>query len=448
MAPPSPRSLRLSAVVFCLVLLVACGTEGVATSPADSPAAPLQRVSAGSGGAQGNGPSGEPAISGDGRFIAFSSQASNLVDGDTNGNRDIFVHDRETGITQRVSVASDGTQGDGSSGQPAISADGRFVAFFSFAANLVPGDTNGTGDVFLHELQTGLTRRVSVSTGGAQGNGFSSTPSISGDGRFIAFESSASNLVAGNNNNNTDVFVHDRLEDSTQGAWANPKQFGNLPGGAPKISADGLVVAFAVHLQDWASDDTRGRSQVLVRDLTTGVTAPAGGNPVSDFGIGAAGALSISADGSWVALRSNATDLVPGDTNQADDVFVIGRERGTVWRASVDSAGDQGNGASGEPTVSGDGRFVAFWSVAFNLLEQDSNGTGDIFVHDQETGITRQVSVGHDGADGDGSSASPSISADARFIAFESEASNLVPDDTNGLQDVFVAVSPLHHGNR
>ena len=198
-------------MVFCLVLLVACGPEGLATPPADNPAGPLQRVSVDSSGAQGNGPSGEPAISADGRFIAFSSQASNLVDGDTNASRDIFVHDRETGITQRVSVASDGTQANGSSGQPAISADGRFVAFFSFAANLVPGDTNGTGDVFLHEIQTGLTRRVSVSTGGAQGNGFSSTPSISGDGRLIAFESSASNLVVGDNNNNTDGFVHDRL---------------------------------------------------------------------------------------------------------------------------------------------------------------------------------------------------------------------------------------------
>ena len=448
MAPPSTRSPRLPALVFCVFLLVACGPEGLATPPAESPARPLQRVSVDSSGAQGNGPSGEPAISADGRFIAFSSQASNLVDGDTNGSRDIFVHDRETGITQRVSVASDGIQGNGSSGQPAISADGRFVAFFSFAANLVPGDTNGTGDVFLHELQTGLTHRVSVSTGGAQGNGFSSTPSISGDGRFIAFESSASNLVAGDNNNNTDVFVHDRLEGSTQGAWANPQRFGNLPGGAPEISADGLVVAFAVHLQDWASDDTQGRSQVLVRDILTGVTALAGGNPENVFGIGAAGALSISADGSWVALRSNATDLVPGDTNQADDVFVIGREGGTVWRASVDSAGDQGNGTSREPTVSGDARFIAFSSDAFNLVEQDSNGIGDIFVHDRETGITHRVSAGPDGADSDGRSASPSISADARFIAFESEASNLAPEDTNGHQDVFVAVNPLQQGDR
>ena len=449
MAPPSiVLPLLLAAAVFGVVLLMACGAGAVETPLIDAPASTLQRVSVDSGGAQGNGPSGEPAISTDGRFIAFSSQASNLVDQDTNGSRDIFVHDRDTGITRRVSVAADGTQGNGSSGQPAISANGRFVAFFSMATNLVPGDTNLTGDVFLHELETGLTRRVSVASGGVQGNGFSSTPSISGDGRFIAFESSASNLVAGDNNNNTDVFVHDRIEGSTQGAWANPPTLENLPGGAPEISADGLVVAFAVHLQDWASDDAQGRSQFLVHDIIKGVTEPAAGDPGNGFGEGTAGVPSLNADGSWVALRSNAANLVTGDTNRVDDVFVVGRELGSIQRVSVDTGGNQGNGASGEPSVSGDGRFVAFWSEASNLVSGDINGTGDVFVRDRQTAETRRISVGPDGALVDGLSASPSISADARFVAFESEASNLVPEDTNGHQDVFVAENPLHEWKR
>jgi len=414
----------------------------------DSPANTLRRVSVDSGGAQGNGSSGEPATSANGRFIAFSSLASNLVEQDTNGSQDIFVHDRETGITRRVSVASDGTQGNGSSGQPAISGDGRFVAFFSSATNLVPGDTNGTSDVFLHELEPGLTRRVSVASDGAQGNGFSGAPSISGDGHLIAFESSASNLVAGDTNNNTDVFVHDRLEGSTKGAWANPPGLENLPGGAPGISADGLFVGFAVHLQDWASEDTQGRSQVLVHDIRTGVTDLAGGEPENIFEEGWRTRRALSADGAWVVMRSNATSLVPGDTNRADDVFVIDREPGTIQRVSLDSSGNQGNGASGEPSVGGDGRFVAFWSNASNLVPGDINGTGDVFVRDRQTGATRRVSLGPDGAQGDGLSDSPSISADARFVAFQSDASNLVLEDTNGYQDVFVANNPLHHGKR
>ena len=445
MAPPSTL---LRPLLAALVFLVACGQGAVATPQTDGPANTLKRISVDSGGAQANGSSGAPAISADGRSIAFSSQASNLVHQDTNGSRDIFVHDLETGITRRVSVASDGTEGNGASGQPTISADGRFVAFFSSATNLVPRDTNGAGDVFLHELETGLTRRVSVASDGAQGNGFSGAPSISGDGRFIAFESSASNLVAGDNNNNTDVFIHDRLKGSTKGAWANPPRFENLPGGAPEISADGLFVAFAVHLPDWASEDTHGRSQLLVHDIRTGVTEPAGGNPAIVFAEGTAGAPSLSADGSWVVLRSNASNLVPGDTNRADDVFIIGRGPGTVQRASVDSSGNQGNGASGEPSVGGDGRFVAFWSEASNLVPGDINGIGDVFVRDRQTGETRRVSVGPDGVPGDGLSASPSLSADARFVAFQSEASNLVPEDTNGHQDVFVADNPLHHWKR
>ena len=446
MAPPLnlPRPM-LAAVIIALVFLAACGPEAVAIPMTDGPTNVLQRVSVDSSGAQGNGPSGEPAISADGRFIAFSSHASNLADWDTNGRRDIFVHDRVTGITRRVSVASNGTQSNGSSGQPAISGDGRFVAFSSIASNLVTEDTNGTGDVFLHDLETGLTKRVTVSTGGAQGNGFSDAPSISSDGRFVAFESSASNLVPGDNNNNTDVFVRDRLEGSTEGAWLNPPGLENLPGGTPEISADGLFVAFAVHLPDWASEyDTQGRYQVLVHDNRTGVTEPAGGDTENSFEEGTAGTPSLSADGSLVVLRSNASNLAAGDTNGADDVFVIVLRTASIERVSVDSSANQGNAASGEPSVSGGGRFVVFWSDASNLVPGDINGAGDVFVRDRQTGEMRRLSRGPNGGQGEGLSASPSISSDARFVAFQSEASNLVPGDTNGHQDVFVASNPLH----
>ena len=169
------------------------------------------RVSVDSAGVEGNNGSWVPSISGDGRFVAFESYASNLVPGDTNLTVDVFVHDRQTGQTTRVSVDSAGVEGNGWSWPSSISGDGRFVAFESGASNLVPGDTNLTGDVFVHDRQTGQTTRVSVDSAGVEGNSVSQTHSISGDGRFVAFESAAYNLVPGDTNGRYDVFVHDRL---------------------------------------------------------------------------------------------------------------------------------------------------------------------------------------------------------------------------------------------
>ncbi|NMG21975.1 calcium-binding protein, partial [Brasilonema bromeliae SPC951] len=165
----------------------------------------LTLVSVADDGTQGNNYSRKPTISADGRFVAFYSAANNLVAGDTNNSSDIFVRDLLTGTTTRVSVADDGTQGNNNSSNPAISADGRFVAFDSTASNLVAGDTNNTSDIFVRDLLTGTTTRVSVADDGTQGNGFSYTPAISADGRFVAFESSASNLVAGDTNNISDI---------------------------------------------------------------------------------------------------------------------------------------------------------------------------------------------------------------------------------------------------
>jgi Tol biopolymer transport system component len=169
-----------------------------------------ERVSLGPGGVQGNSISGSPAISAGGRFVAFDSHATNLVPGDTNDFGDIFVRDRQTGTTQRVSVGRNGAQGNDHSLVSVISADGRFVFFTSDASNLVPGDTNGTSDVFVRDRRTRTTERVSVGPGGAQGNGDSALPALSADGRFVAFGSSATNLVPGDTNRTTDVFVRRR----------------------------------------------------------------------------------------------------------------------------------------------------------------------------------------------------------------------------------------------
>jgi Tol biopolymer transport system component len=256
--------------------------------------------------------------------VAFESQADNLVAGDGNGTADVFVHDRQTGTTTRVSLHTDGTEGNGESHSPSISGDGRYIAYESFADNLVAGDGNSFWDIFVHDLQTGITTRVSLhSDGTTEGDGPSFDPSISSDGRYVAFESDADNLVVSDNGLYYDVYVHDR-------------------------------------------------------------------------------------------------------------------QTGTTTRVSKDLAGIQGNGHSYSPSISADGRYVAFESFANNLVVGDGNVTADVFVHDRQTGATTRVSVDLDGVEGNGNSNNPSISADGSFVTFQSDADNLVAGDTNIAPDIFV----------
>jgi Ca2+-binding RTX toxin-like protein len=342
------------------------------------------RVSFDSAGNQGNRSSYTPSISADGRFVAFYSGASNIVPGDTNNRDDIFVRDRLTNTTTRVSVDSAGNQDNGTSFfyAPSISADGRFVAFYSQASNLVPGDTNNTFDIFVRDTLTNTTTRVSVDSAGNQANRKSEGASISADGRFVAFQSDASNIVPGDTNIRRDIFVRDTLTNTT-----------------------------------------------------TGVSVDSAGNPANNGSYNP----SISADGRFVAFESPASNIVPGDTNRRDDIFVRDRLTNTTTRVSVDSAGNQAHIASYHPSISADGRFVAFGSDSSNTVPDDTNNTFDIFVRDTLTNTTTRVSVDSAGNPGNSSSDSPSISADGRFVAFDSDASNIVPGDTNNTRDIFVA---------
>jgi Tol biopolymer transport system component len=397
------------------------------------------RVSIASDGAQGNRVSYASSISADGRYVVFASHANNLVPGDTNGAADIFVHDRQTGQTSRVSVASNGTQGNSKSYGPSISADGRYVAFHSDASNLVPGDTNGTRDVFVHDRQTGQTSRVSVASSGTQGNGTSYSRSLSADGRYVVFYSHANNLVPGDTNGRTDVFVHDRqMGQTSRVSVASDGAQGNDWSYDPFISADGRYVVFASYASNLVPGDTNGTHDIFVHDRQTGQTSR-----VSVASNGAQGndwsqSPSISADGRYVAFYSDASNLVPGDTNGVKDVFVHDRQTAQTTRISITSNGTQGNGESDRSSISADGRYVAFQSWAQNLVPGDTNVKYDIFVHDRQTGLTSRVSVASNGAQGNGESGYPSISADGRYVAFHSDASNLVPGDINGVLDVFV----------
>jgi Tol biopolymer transport system component len=435
------RGSRVIAAVGVLQAVLAL----LATSAGAFPGT-TERVSVNSAGNQSIGPSfagpfaSPPSISADGRFVAFAAWARNLASGDTNGFGDVFVHDRGAGVTERLSVDGAGTEANDTIHQPAISADGRFVAFVSAATNLVPGDTNGQSDVFVHDRRTRTTERVSVSSAGSEGPGWSDRPAISADGRFVAFVSAAPDLVAGDTNGRADVFVHDRQTRTTE--RVNVDSAGTQADGeseSPALSADGRFVAFVSAATNLVAGDTNGRADVFVHDRQTRTTERVSVDAAGTEADGESASPAMSADGRFVAFSSSATHLVPGDANGQSDVFVHDRRTGRTERVSVDSAGTEANGWSDRPAISAGGRFVAFCTFATNLVPGDTNGEWDEFVHDRQTRTTERVSVDNAGTEANASSHSPSISADGRFVAFASDATNLVPGDTNAVRDVFVS---------
>ena len=348
--------------------------------------------------------------------------------------------------TTLVSVGSEGKQGNGTSdlgSSFALSGDGRYVVFLSDASNLVPGDTNHISDVFVHDRMTGLTTRETVSSAGQQGNGFCWYASISGDGRYVAFDSDASNLVPGDTNGGTDIFVHDRLTGETTrvnvDSSGNQARYSQFTSYGATISPDGRYVAFSSFADNLVPGDTNGASDIFVHDMLTGETARVSVDSAGNEGNADSGwASSISSDGRYIAFPSLSTNLVPSDTNSVRDVFVRDRLTNSTSRVSVDSSGNEGiGGDSIFPALSADGRYVAFMSSARNLVLNDKNWAADIFVHDRVTSQTIIVSVdsaGHQGGHG-WNSWSPSISADGRYVAFASFA-KLSFDDLIG-PDIF-----------
>ncbi len=400
----------------------------------------IERVSVDSQGNQANhGSNDSPSISGDGRFVAFSSWASNLVPDDTNGDDDIFVFDRQQRTIELVSLDSQGNQANGFSSTPSISADGRYVAFSSYASNLVPGDTNNAVDIFVFDRQQRTIELVSFDSQGNQANDFSSTPSISADGRYVAFSSDASNLVPRDTNNAQDIFVFGRQQNTIELVSVGFE--GNQANGdsaKSSISADGRYVAFSSDASNLVPDDTNNAVDIFVFDrrqrTIERVNIDSDGNQASEHSF----SPSISVDGRYVAFSSFASNLVPDDTTYIEDIFVFDRQQRTIERVSVDPLGNQANGDSSKPSISADGRYVAFSSYASNLVPGDTNSTGDIFVFDHQQGTIERVSVDSLGNQANGDNILPTISRDGRYVAFSSDASNLVPGDTNNAVDIFV----------
>jgi len=439
MSRPTWRAIATSSVLSAVALVLPGPASAVGMATGGT-----TRVSMSSAGAQANGHSTSTAISANGRYVAFDSEASNLVPGDTNRSQDVFVRDRQNGVTSRVSVADSGAQASCCSASAAISAEGRYVVFTSDAPNLVPGDTNDAFDVFVRDRLAGTTRRVSVSGLAAQTNASSTSypEGISADGRYVAFVSTATNLVPGDTNGSDDVFLRDlqtgitrRISVSGAGIQAD----GDSSGAA--VSADGRYVTFDSTARNLVPGDTNGYHDVFLRDVRTGITRRAS---VSGTGIqGQDGSVdpAISADGRYVTFYSFARNLVPTDTNGIPDVFLRDMQTGVTRRISVSGTGAQSNGDSHTPAISPDGRYVTFSSDASNLVPGDTNATTDVFVRDWGAGVTRRVSVSDTGVQGNKASGSAAIGSGDRHVAFRSWASNLVAGDTNGRFDIFVRVS-------
>lgn len=427
-------------------------------------AAPAQgeattRVSVGSAGAEATGSSSAPSLSADGRIVAFASRATNLVAGDGNGASDIFVVDRTQGAIVRVSVDSSGLEGNGDSFAPALSADGAVVAFQSFATNLVSGDTNGHADIFVHVLATGTTERVSVTCKCVQGDGDASSPALSANGQLVAFATDNTLLIGGDTNGVRDVFVHDRATGlSRRVSLDSAGVQGNGASDHPSLSADGRLVAFVSEASNLVAGDGNGLADLFLHDRTAATTARltvdlSGGDPD-----GASEAPSLSGDGRLVAFASHASDLVAGDGNGVRDLFVRDVALATTTRISVASGGGDADQESFAPSLASDGGFVAFASRATNLVAGDSNGATDLFVQELATGSIERASVAGDGSEGngpsgDGASAhAVAIGARGFALAFASAASNLVAGDANGVDDLFVRdrcvlASAAHYGS-
>jgi hypothetical protein len=388
-------------------------------------------------GTAGNAPSGFAgvAISDDGRFVAFESRASDLdlVAGDTEESQDVFVRDRLTGSIERVSVNLSGRAANSDSALPAISGDGRFVAFTSDASDLVPGDRDQGGQVFVRDRLTDETSQISVDSAGVERKGASFTnrnaKDITPDGRFVSFTSSA-RLVPEDLNNSLDIYVRDRQAGTTTIASRGVGGVdGNGDSFSAPISADGRYVAFGSEASNLVPGDTNGVRDVFVRDRATGATTRVSVASDGTQGNQISFVGSISADGRYVSFFGGASTLVPGDTNGERDSFVHDRLTGTTTRVSVASDGSQANFGSNEAQLSADGRYVVFGSFSTNLDAGATDFRTHVYLHDRLTGVTTLESVDSAGALSDGFSFLPQLSADGTVVVFVSRATNLTENE-------------------
>lgn len=391
------------------------GVSLASAAPAHADEVPaLFRASLASDGRQGNGDSYRPAISADGRVVAFNSLASNLVDDDYDSSSDVFVKDLTTGEITMI----------GSGFQPSISRDGRYVAFW------------GGSSVFVHDRETSTTTLVSVATDGTKANGAVGHASLSPDGAFVVFSSTATNLVPGATGTNRKIFLRDLRAGTTTELSVRPDGVsGRRDSNFAVISADSRHVAFVSQSKELVpGGQAQHINAVYVRDLQAGVTRRLNSGYVKGF-------PAISDDGRFVSFADSTSTLVPDDTNRVTDVFRYDLSTDELIRVNVAPDGSQADQESNyvpQPVpISADGRYVMFQSAATNLVADDTNARGDMFLRDVESGTTVRLSGDSSDGPASGGNYAGALSPDGGVAAFYSELS-LTAEDTNQRADVYV----------
>jgi Tol biopolymer transport system component len=397
------------------------------------------RVSVATDGTQGNEHSFISRTSADGRYIVYSSAATNLAPDGRQWAYDIISYDRVEKTSTRVAISDDGDFNGSGPADLSISADGRYVAFDSID-RLLPDQTKAQSNVYVWDRTTGKFARISNTPEGQLPKRGSAAPEISADGRYIAYSSLSPDLVPGDFNQQQDVFVYDQHTKTTERVSVDPKgKSADGASGGPTLSADGRYVTFQSRATDLVPGDTNGALDVFLYDRTTKRTTLISALADGTQGNGWSYTPRINATGRYIAYRTDATNLVPGDTNGVADVVLYDRKTKQTTRVSVAAGGGQLDKAAYNPVLTANGRLIAYMSEATNVVSGDTNGVTDVFVHDVKTGRTERVSVAADGAQGNGASQLPWISANGKFVSYQSDATNLVPGDTNEKADIFLS---------
>jgi Tol biopolymer transport system component len=444
-------SRAASAAVLFSLLLLAAATARYAGG-LDAPPV-VQRVSVAPGGGDAHGgPSKAASVNDSGRYVVFASDATDLIGPDLLPWRDIFLRDRQLNLTERISISSAGVPANGNSGGfptlgiPRISEDGRYVVFASEATNLAPNDDNSVADVFLRDRLANTTERVvDVPSNPIFSGPISIAPDVSDDGRFVAFSSYSPDLVPDDLNNTWDVFLKDRqsgalelISQATDGTHGEASS-GYVGAGTPRISSDGRFVIFGSVARDLVEGETESYDDIFLRDRASGTTDIVSLSDDEQFGNDHSTYGDVSDDGRYVVFASIASNLVSGDTNGCSDIFLRDRQLGTTARITAPASPPCD---SRFPSISDDGAYIVFQSDAATLVPGDANATRDVFRYSTASSMTQRISVPLAG-EAHGVSERASINVDGAVVAFESAAADLVPNDGNGLADIFAWGKPL-----
>jgi hypothetical protein len=387
--------------------------------------------------------SNNPHLSSNGRYVVFESYSADLVAGDQNLYPDVYLRDMQTGAITLVSAGSEGlysSEGNNYSGFPDISADGRWVVFSSASSNLVPGDNNKQRDVFLYDSITQQVSLVSQTKSGAAANGLSTSPAISDDGRVVVFSSTASNLVgkAEGFSINGDIYSKNLVTGQVeQISVAMNGAMSSSFSASPAVNRDGSVIAFFSYASNLVSNDNNNSADVFVHKsgVTKLVSSDKNGVQGNAFSMNP----QLTKAGDKVAFDSCADNLVTGDTNGKRDAFLKNIDTGDIQRVSESQSGQQANGHSIVLSISDDGRYVVFSSEATNLIDGvvDTNGKIDIFVKDMITKQVTRISDASNGIQSNKDSYQADISGDGSTVVFSSDADNLIEGDSNYSTDLF-----------